>query len=249
MTFRLGLIHSPHPGLPRLAARMALDTLRPPAACDWHRQVVLDGDALGNDLHSNCVPCGALRAVQIMRAVVAGDQRRPTAAQALDLYRQWAGWDGRPETDIGTASDSASIRWARSGIRWGEQWEDVPGIASIAAGNADHLRAAIAFLGPVQLDLALPRSARGLQSWTPAAGPDGAPGSWGAHRVCAGKYDERYLYAVSWGVEIAMTPDFLARYAINAEACLSRSWLDVTGFSPAGLSLADLEAEMAALAV
>jgi hypothetical protein len=226
---------------------MELDALKAPDACDWHQHIALDGDALGNDIHSNCVPCGALRRVQIARAVSAGDRRAPTTGQALDLYRQW-GWDGSEAGDIGVASDVAAFRWTAGGIAWGGQWEDVPGIVALRPANLDHLRAAIAYLGPVQLDLALPRSAQGMTSWTVAAGPDGAPGSWGPHRVCVGRYDGRYVYAVSWGLEIPMTRDFVARYAINAEAMVSRSWLDTMGTSPAGLDLAALERQSAALA-
>ena len=247
MTFRLGLIHRPHPGLPRLAARMDLDALKVPDACDWHQYITLDGDALGNDLHSNCVPCGALRRVQIARAVSAGDMRAPTAGQAVELYRRW-GWDGSEAGDIGLASDAAAFHWAAGGIPWGGQWEDLPGIVALNPANLDRLRAAIAYLGPVQLDLALPRSAQGVTSWTVVIGPDGAAGSWGPHRVCVGRYDGRHFYAVSWGLEIPMTGDFVARYAINAEAAVSRSWLDTLGVSPAGLGLAELEREMATLA-
>ncbi len=247
MTLRLGLIHRPHPGLPRLAARMDLDAIKAPDACDWHQYVTLDGDALGNDLHCNCVPCGALRRVQIARAVSAGDMRVPTAPQALDLYRRW-GWDGSEAGDIGLASDVAVLRWATGGVPWGGQWEDVPGIVTLAPANLDHLRAAIAYLGPVQLDLALPLSAQGLTSWTVALGANGVPGSWGPHRVCVGRYDGRHLYAVSWGIEIPMTADFVKQYAINAEAMVSRSWIDTLGVSPAGLDLAALARESAALA-
>lgn len=248
MTFRLGLIHRPHLGLPRLAARMDLDALKAPDACDWHQYIALDGDALGNDLHSNCVPCGALRRVQIARAVSAGDRRAPTTEQALDLYRRW-GWDGTEADDIGLRSDDAASRWAAGGIPWGGQWEDVPNIVALAPVNFDHLRAAIAYLGPVQMDFALPWSAQGMTYWAAATSPDGTPGSWGAHRVCVGRYDRRTFYALSWGRGIPMTLDFVARYAINAEATVSRSWLNALGLSPAGLDLAALERESAALAV
>jgi hypothetical protein len=243
---RLGLIHRPHPGLPRLAVQMNLGALTVPDACDWHQHIVLDGDALGNDVRSNCVPCGAVRRVQIARAVSAGDMRAPTAGLALDLYGRW-GWDGTEAGDIGLASDVAAIRWTVGGIPWGGQWEDVPGITALDPANLGHLRAAISFLGPIQLDLGLPRSVQGAQLWAVTVGPEGEPASWGLHRVCVGRYDEQYLYAISWGIEIPMTLDFVARYAINAEATVSRSWLNTMGTSPAGLDLGRLERESAAL--
>jgi hypothetical protein len=208
---RLGLIHRPHPALPRIGA--ALDALRAPEQCDWHRTIPLDGDALGNDVHSNCVPCGALRSIQIRRAVVAGDTRKPTAAEALALYRAWSGWDGADATDSGTASDEAARRWATNGVRWGEQWEDVPSIVALDPTGADRLRAAVAFLGPVQLDLALPLAWENETStWSIISGSWGQPGSWGAHRVCAGGYDRQCLRVVTWGQQRSIPWNAVALY-------------------------------------
>lgn len=247
---RLGLIHRPHPGLPRLAARMDLASLAAPAACDWHRAIALDGDALGNDQHGNCVPCGALRSIQIRRAVAAGDSRKPTADEALALYRAWSGWDGGDATDIGTASDVAAIAWARNGVRWDDQWEDVPAIVAVPPAAIDALRAAIAFLGPIQLDLALPLAwQEAVSTWSVVSGSWGQPGSWGMHRVCAGRYDQQCLYVITWGQERAIPWSAVARYAVNAEASVSRSWLDATGHSPTGLDLAALQRESLSLAV
>ena len=240
---RLGLIHRPLAHLPRLAAHLDVDALLVPDICDWHAYVALDGDALGNDVHANCVPCGALRRVQIARAVAAGDHRRPSSYDAMRLYVDWAGWNGSPESDVGTGSDIAAQAWSARGIHWGDQWEDVPGIASVSPG---HLRAAIAYLGPVQLDLLLPVGWQDADTWDAVSGP--AAVEWGAHRVCAGAYDaDGSVRVITWGTERTITPAGLAR-VLNAEATLSRSWLDTMGRSPAGLDLAALEGAMRAAA-
>jgi hypothetical protein len=234
--------------LPRLGALLAAHA--PPPSRDWHKAIVIDGENLGNGIAGDCVPAGALRGVQIMRAVVAGDQRRPNAAMAYDLYRQWAGWDGVPgsASDIGTPSDTAAALWASKGIRWADQWLDVPTIGSIDPTHRLALMSAIDMLGPAQLDLDLPASAQGQDHWTVTTGPDGEPGSWGAHRVCAGRYDPTFLWCISWGMEIPMTWDFVFRYGLNAEACVSRSWLDTRGLSPEGLDLDGMKAAMEGLA-
>jgi hypothetical protein len=243
---RLGLIHRPHPARPRLG--VALQRLAAPETADWHRAIPLDGDALGNDLHANCVPCAALRSIQMRRAVVAHDHRRPTAEQALALYRAWAGWDGTDATDTGTPSDQAALHWRRDGIQWCEQYEDVPSIAALDVANRDHIRAAIAVLGPIQIDLAMPRAwEQEPSTWTVVSGSWGEPGSWGAHRVCAGRYDAYGPYVVTWGVERHLMWPALALYGLGAEATVSRTWLDTMGRSPAGLDLDALEAEAAAL--
>jgi hypothetical protein len=240
------LIHRPHPALPRLGA--ALDALLGvPAACDWHRYIKLDGDALGNDQHGCCVECGAFRRIQVARAVVAGDTRKPTADQALRLYRQWGPWDGTKRGDIGTASDRAAVLWATYGVWWCDQLEDVPSIAWLDAPNLAHLRAAIALLGPIQMDLNLPASIQSQTVWDVVDSPDSEPGSFGPHRACMGKYDGSRFYVITWGIEMPVTPAFIMRYALNAEATVSRSWLNTMGISPPGLDLTALERESRAL--
>ncbi len=244
---RLGLIHRPHPRLPRIGA--ALAGRQPPAAADWHRYIALDGDALGNDQVGNCVECGTLRAIQVMRAAAAGDARKPSTAEALALYRAWAGWDGTAATDLGTASDAAAALWASQGVAWGEQWRDIPAVAGFDPRIASHLRAAIAWLGPVQLDLDLPLSAKEQPStWTVGTGAAAQPGSWGAHRVCVGAYGPGSFRAITWGEERILSDDFIATYALDAMAAISRSWLDTMGRSPRGLDIDQLEAESRSLA-
>jgi len=247
VTPRLGLIHHPRLASRRIGA--LLGDLAVPRACDWISRIQLDGGALGNDLHANCVPCGALRSIQIMRAVAAGDARQPTTLQALALYRDWTDWDGTDATDIGTASDYAATRWAKDGVGWGEQWEDVPAIVPMDPTNVAHFKAAIAHLGPVQLDLNMPQAwEQSPTTWTIVSGSWGQPGSWGPHRVCAAGYDQMCLYVVTWGKRMGVTWPAVAQYALGAEAVLSRSWLDDAGRSPSGLELADLTRELRAVA-
>ncbi len=235
------MIHRPLRSLLRIGATLG-GGLAVPEACDWHRYIAMDGDALGNLEHGCCVPAAAFRAVQMRRAVQ-GDQRKPTTDEVLGLYRRWAQWDGTEATDIGTPSDAAAAQWQRDGIAWGGQWLDVPDIFALAPAAASHLRAAIAWLGPVMLDLALPLAWQGADAWVPFGGPAGAPGSWGAHRVCAGRYDSEWLYAVTWGREVRIPWGALAVYGLHAEVPVSRSWLDTHGLSPGGLGLDALRAE------
>jgi hypothetical protein len=243
-----GLIHRPHSLLPRLTGAV-LDDLPAFPVTNWHLWIAFDGDSLGNGPpanRGNCVECGALQSIRIRRAVVAGDHRVPKADQALALYQQWSGWDGTDATDLGTASDVAAVQWATKGIWWSDQWEDVPAIAWLDVKNLAHLRAAIRYLGPVQIDLVLPISAQKQDVWDVAA-DDG--GVWGCHRVCCGRYDAERFNVVTWGVEQTMTGAFLLKYGINAEAAVSASWLDTTGRTPAGLDFAALKRESEALAV
>ncbi len=240
---KLGLVHVPAAPSRHLAAMLA-PPLVVPDAVNWQALIPFDGDALGNDEHANCVECAALRTLQIQRAAVAGDTRKPTAAEALALYTDWAGW---PQTgDSGTRSDVAAAKWASNGIAWGPWYEDVPAIAPLDVTNTAHLRAAIAFLGPIELDLALPVAWQNAPLvWDVTDGADGVPGSWGAHRVCAGRYDTRNIGVVTWGQERLIPWSAVLRYGLGAYAVASRSWLSVRDASPLNdLDFEELEAEL-----
>ncbi len=241
-----GLIFQPHPRMPRLGA--VLDTLPMPEKCDWHAAIEIDGDALGNDHRSNCVEAAAWRAVQIWRAVVAHDARRPTAELALNTYRRWAGWDGTDATDLGTETDRAAAFWGSEGLQWADQWTDLPSLFSVDVGDNTHIRKTIANFGPIQLDLALARAWDGETIWRLIDGANGVPGSGDRHRICCGKYDAQYLYGITWGFEVGITWDAVARHALGAEGAVTRSWLRETGLSPSGLDLTALERASRSLA-
>jgi hypothetical protein len=245
---RLGLIHQPVPASPHLTGVLA--PLAVPDAVDWFDAVrqassvtICNGKVRANDRRSCCVAVGALQYLRTIRAVY-GDERDFTDDQVLDLYAAW-GWDGTDAGDIGLNSVQAGILWSARGIQWCRQLEDVPNVLPIPLA---HLRAALAFLGPCQLDLALPLAWQTAKTWDVVDGPDGKAGSWGAHRICVGAYDAEAVTAVTWGVAQSITWDAVAEYGLGAWACVDRRWLETTSLSPAGLDYDRLAAEGAALA-
>ena len=242
---KLGLNHVEVPHSQRLAALLGDPALRPPEACDWTTYIGVFGDPLGNDAHGNCVPCGAIRAVQMMRAKTGGDIRQPTQDEALALYRAWAGWDGTDATDTGTSSPQAALQWASYGVPWGDAWVDLPSVLPLDFRAPGRLETAVNLLGPVQLDLSIPsRWVSDIDTW------DIAPGdaSEGRHRVCLGGYDASWLYVVSWGLRKRLSRAALAQWGLAAWASVSRSWLDTMGVTPAGLDYDALAEEGKALA-
>jgi len=245
--FRTGLVHVP--GEPSGHLRTVLGGLQPPAERDWAAVAeartgvaIYDGDPLDNDQVGNCVACGALRSIQARRAIAGGDTRRPTGAMARALYRVW-GWDGTPANDLGLRSDVAAAAWSSRGVEWGDVWLDIPFVSAIDPANEAHVRAALAFLGPLQLDLALREGWQDADIWDVSDAP-----LWGDHRVCAMGYDPDGVDLVTWGLRRRLTWAALARFGLAIYATVSASWLDNRWISPPGLDLAALQAEAAALA-
>ena len=248
---RHGLNHVPVAPSPHLTRVLAEPALSAPALVDWEGAAlraagvkVANGDPRLNDKLCCCVPVGAWQYIRTVRAVAAGDAGDFTDAQVEATYRAWGGYDGTPATDLGCNSDLAGARWTERGLRWNAQWEDVPQVIPIAPAS---FKPALAFLGPVQLDLALPTAWQQTALWDVADGPTGEPGTWGAHRVCLTGYGPYLFSVVTWGEEVNLTPGALAKYALGGWACVSRSWLDAAGATPSGLSLDALVAEGRAL--
>jgi hypothetical protein len=247
---RTGAVHRAAPAsVPLLAAHANLVAMAPSAGTDWQSRLTL-GDPLGNDTLGNCVPCAQLRAEQLFVANAMASSWTPTAADAIALYELDAGYQpGNPATDQGTDTATAMSRWCSQGYAINDQTLDVPRWTKLDPGNLDHIRIAVDTLGSVLLTLNLPRAAMPLDEWTivPTSDPDTAPGSEGGHRVMCGRHDSDGLWLVTWGLQMLASPGFLAAYCIAADAVVSRRWIEATGLSPAGLDLAHLDAEAAAV--
>jgi hypothetical protein len=252
--YRLGLNHVPQEPSRLLSA--TLSTLVPPDAVDWEAEalkrsgiVAADGNARGNADHSCCVVDGAFQSIRVRRAIVAGDGRDFDWPEVDPIYREWSGYDGSDATDQGTNSEAAALLWEQKGLRWGQDWLDVPTIRAINPANIMHVKSAVAFLGPTQIDLGLPLAWQQEQStWTVIGGSWGQPSTWGDHRVLATGYTSLGLVLLTWGLRRLLTWPALALYGLGAEATVSRSWLDTMGVSPAGLDLDALEREGRAVA-
>ena len=243
---QLGAIHSPTPAhVPLLSERARLTAMAPPPFVDWHKAAPPDGDALGNNVMGNCVPCAALRSIQIRRANAWQDTWKPTESQAVMLYHQWAGYNGTIASDIGTDTNTAMADWVRDGINASPQYCDVPVWVSVNPTNMVHIKLAIAHLGGVNLTLCLPEAAEDYgNGWgVPGSGTTWVKGSWGNHRVMVGKYDASSFTARTWGLDVDMAPEFLAAYCVACDAVVSKAWLETTGLSPVGMDLPALIAE------
>jgi hypothetical protein len=125
----------------------------------------------------------------------------------------------------------------------------VPFWTTLNPSEQNQVNAAIAFLGPVGITLALPAAAEDPAVWPkpPGTGTGWEPGSLGWHRVCSGKYDGAVRVVRTWGLDVEMHPEFWSRYVVAADALLSREWLDATGFAPSGLDWEALAIDQQAL--
>lgn len=239
--FKLGALYRPAPpSTPLLRASLA--PVAVPQECRWDQRLDLTGedgtpDALGNDEVGDCVPCAALRLMQLW----AQDGRKPTKGHALALLSAWNG-----TAELGTYTDEAFDLWGRHGWTWGER-QIVPRWTLVErdgiAPNLLHLKQAIHALGGVLAVFDMPESALSYDPWM---GQHAGEPSAGHHCVLLAGYDLTAFYAISWGRVIPVGYAFLISRLRQASAFASDAWVHADGQggarTPSGLSADDIRA-------
>jgi hypothetical protein len=88
--------------------------------------------------------------------------------------------------------------------------------------------------------------------------PNGPPLVWdletsgnseivGGHAVICAGYDDQGLDVVSWGIRYRMTWNFWTTFVDESYALVSPDWIEKTGKTPLGMTVAELEAAMQAI--
>jgi hypothetical protein len=239
--FRLGARLRPAPTTTPIL-RASLPFAPPPQSCRWDATLDLTGedgapDALGNDEVGNCVPCAALRQMQLW----CGDGRKPTKGQALSLLSAWNG-----TTSAGTFTDEAFSLWGRHGWQWSEQRKIVPRWTLIEADginpNLSRVKQAIHALGGVLVVFDMPATAMNYDRWD----VDPGSASVGCHAVLIAGYDPLAFWGVSWGRVIPISYPFMVSRLKQASAFSSDAWVRPDGnggsVTPSGLSADQIRA-------
>lgn len=252
---RLGANPRPRPNrVAMLAARARLSLHEPLPAVDWHAAAPADGEPLGNNTVGCCVPAAQFRAIEMRWAnTVQNDLWKPTTEQVIARYSELTGYDpstGKP--DNGTNTDDALAAWSRNGIVRdpnNPSTLDVVLWAGVNHLNFVETKLAIGHTGPVQVTLSLPATWQDLSTWSvaPGSGPQWEAGTAGGHQVMCGKYDGDFFTVRTWGMDIAVHPEWWSKYVFAVDATLSRQWMRTTGLSPSGLDWDSLAADIASL--
>ena len=118
-------------------------------------------------------------------------------------------------------------------------------------GNHDHIKASVYIFGGCYIGLALPISAQTQNVWSVPPGSlqgPGAPGSWGGHAVPVVAYDSLGLTVVTWGALKQMTWGFWDAYCDESYGLLSPDWVNAKKIAAYGFNLAQLKADLKAIA-
>ena len=208
-----------------------------PPALDWPMDL--------NDQIGDCTIAAAAHAMQLWTAAVISTAESPLKimpdAEVLAAYEQIGGYDpANPDTDRGCVEVDVLETWMNTGIAG----DKLDAYCSLNITDPDELKDAVNWFGCAYLGINCPKSAiEDTRRW------DVVPGSpiEGGHAIICVGYDPENFYMVSWGKLIPASPAFVTQYLEEAYAPLSRDFVGEWGTTPAGLDLAQLEADMGLL--
>lgn len=240
------------PAIPHWSAlKMGAAPITLPPQCDYARNLPTDLGMLLNDRIGDCAEAAYAHALQIW-SLNAGKPELTEPDSAVEALYETQGYrPGMPGPGPGTVLQSLLAFLARSPAVAG-----LPGLAAfieLDPTNDADIDRAIYECGLVYVGLNVPRY---FQDWldtgavpqTWACEPWGNGTIVGGHCVIAVGYGDTRRRAVSWGsTDYWMTHSFWARYVEECYALVSLEWIEATGRTPLGLTVAQLTQQMEAI--
>jgi hypothetical protein len=241
-----------NPRIPRMSMVLAdIPLVAPPAMVDWTEGMPDNlGEFLNNAL-SDCTCAAFYHALQVWSFNVAPPMQTQPDADALALYEAACGYlPSDPSTDQGGIEQEVLAYLLNTGAPTGPAGatpHKIVAFIEVDPLNTDNVKRTIADCGVAYIGFNMP-------AYVMASEP---PPVWdvetdnadiiGGHAVVLAGYDETGVRVISWGSFYTMTWAFFAQFTDECYALADQTWIEATGQSPGGLSLAQLEAQMQAL--
>ena len=208
-----------------------------------------------NDRLSDCTCAAFYHAVQVWSFNTSADGTMHTApdGDVLALYASACGYQPDvPGSDPGGDVQTVLTHLLRVGAPLtvaDKPSHRIAAFMELDPAQPDDIKRAIADCGVVYLGFKVPHYIVPDDAPTPDVWDvqDADAASAGSHCVLLAGYTPTGVRVISWGRCYTMTLDFLVKYADEAYALVDRDWLTQKQTTPAGLSLDQIEAEIAAL--
>jgi hypothetical protein len=193
-----------------------------------------------------CAGCGHAEQVWTYNALLA--MQTPDDSAVLMLYEAACGYSpADPRTDQGGIEQNVLTYWMKTGFNGRE----LTAFVEVDPSKPQDIRRTIADCGVCYIGFNVPQF---LEDGLTAAGcvwdltPSGDQSIIGGHCVILVGYDAAGNYVViSWGNFYTMTPAFFEAFVDEAYGLIDGDFVKANGTTPAGLSIADWQAQMVAL--
>ena len=242
-----------NPAVPHLSAvRLMLGAPLPvpPPTCDYRKGTTAWG-MMDNDQLGDCTCAAAYHALQVWSLDAEPEELTEPDADVLAFYERFGYVPGNPNTDQGANEQDVLTSWLTKGLPRGPkgvQAESLVAFVEVDPRNHTDVMLTIAECGVAYIGFNVPSALMANAPNIPTLWDTPAGGDIdGGHAVVLCGYDAVGPYVISWGSNYQMTWAFFDAYVDEVYALADKAWIASTGVSPFGLSLSDLQAQMAAL--
>lgn len=254
-TFKLGRTRRTFdPRVPHMSALLAGQTLPPPPpSVDYTQGMPGDLGMMLNDRLGDCTCAAFYHALQVWTFNATPPMDTEPDNDVEELYEQACGYDpNTPGEGPGGNEQHLLTFILRTGAPTGPDGagrQKIAAFVEVDPRNTDDVKRTINDCGVAYIGFQVPQFLTppgGLppQVWDVGGGDTSIVGG---HAVVLAGYDAIGFRVISWGGYYTMTYAFFAQYVDEVYALADARWIAAKGTSPAGLSLADLEAQMKAL--
>ena len=255
--FKLGRLPRSHnPAIPRLGAMLAGQPQpAPPAAIDYTAGMPANLGMMLNDTLSDCTCAAVYHAIQVWSFNATGGKGMITQpdSDVEKLYVDACGYKPSQGGEGPGGNEQKVLTYLKkTGAPAGPSGKSrlkIAAFVEVDVTNIDEVKRTIADCGVAYIGFNVP------QFLMPPGAPP--PAVWdvqgtdttivGGHAVVLAGYDEKAARVISWGRYYTMTWAFFATYVDEAYAIADRLWVEATGKTPGGLTLAQLEQVMSGL--
>jgi hypothetical protein len=242
------------PRIPRLSALIeGAAPIAVSADVDWTVGMPTDLGMMLNDQLGDCTCAGVYHGRQVNTFHTSGIKTPPDAL-VEKLYEEACGYvPGDAATDQGGSCQAVLTYWLNKGVPTRLGPDKLDAFFEVDVANFDELKRTIYECGFAYIGLNIPAwFANALnggnvpQVWDVDPGGDNTIVDGHCVVLAAQDGAGRFKLA-SWGTWYEMTPAFFQSFCDEAYGPVSGDWMKATGSTPAGLTLAQWEAQMKAL--
>jgi hypothetical protein len=255
-SFKLGrLRRSFDARIPHMSALLAGQTLPPPPpSVDYTQSMPPNLGMMLNDTLGDCTCAAVYHALQVWSFNANPPMQTQPDGDVKDLYELACGYKPSQGGEGPGGNEQHVLTYLlRHGAPTGPSGKarhKIAAFVEVDPRNTDDVKRAIDDCGVAYIGFNVPQ-------YIVPEPPAVPPSVWdvqtsddsivGGHAVVLAGYDANGARLISWGSYYTMTWAFFAKYVDEVYAIADATWVEQKGTSPGGLSLAALEAQMAAL--
>jgi len=252
---KLGRLHRTYdPRIPHMSAITAGTTLPPPPpSADNTTKLPSNLGMMMNDTLGDCTCAAFYHALQVWSVNAGKPIDTEPDRDVEQLYIQACGYNPRAGGEGPGGNEQKVLTYllkkgAPTGPK-GQTRNKIAAFVEVDPRNTDDVKRAIvncgvAYIGFNVPQYIVPNNEPPLSVWDVE---NTNTTIVGGHAVVLAGYDANGAKVISWGQYYTMTWGFFAKYVDEVYAIADQAWIEATGKTPGGLTLAELEAQMQAL--